>query len=250
MSLVDAIVDALAAGQGASRQRLELSEALGHLGDPRLRSPTDEDYWCAVGVPYEDVAVARYPVTNAEYVAWVEAGGYDDKSAWTDAGRAWLASCDNPWHVLAQREDAAPFVVANQPVVGVTWFEASAYARAHDSRLLRTDERVWVTRGEERRPYPWGSPFGEGNANTREECLERPCGVGLFLGDRTPDGVHDLAGNVAEWSGDEPVVGDERLVHPGCWEQPSMAAWAKALIFVRPEARRTSLGFRLGRDVG
>jgi len=194
--------------------------------------------------------VGRYPVTNDEYLSWVKGGGYQDRGAWTASGLAWLDACDAPWHVLAEREDAAPFVVANQPVVGVTWFEASAYAKAHGARLLRTDERVWVTRGEERRPYPWGSPFGEGNANTREECLERPCGVGMFLGDVTPEGVCDLAGNVAEWSGDEPVVGEERLVHPGCWEQPSMAAWAKALTFVRPEVRRTSLGFRLGRDAG
>jgi formylglycine-generating enzyme required for sulfatase activity len=69
----------------------------------------------------------------------------------------------------------------------------------------------------------------------------------LYLGDRTPEGITDLAGNVAEWTGD-PVVGSDVLVHPGCYEQPSMAAWAKALTFEHPGSRRASLGFRLARD--
>ena len=118
------------------------------------------------------------------------------------------------------------------------------------SRLVHADERVWVTRGAARRPYPWGAPFGEGNANTREEALGRPCAVGLYVRDATPEGVRDLAGNVAEWHADAPVVGDERLVHPGSWDQPSLAAWAKALMFERLVSRRSALGFCLARDTG
>ena len=79
----------------------------------------------------------------------------------------------------------------NQPVVQVTFWEADAYATAHGSRLIRTDERLWVVRGEERRPYPWGAPFGEGHANTREESVGRPCAVGLFVGDQTAGGVRE-----------------------------------------------------------
>jgi formylglycine-generating enzyme required for sulfatase activity len=165
--------------------------------------------------------------------------------------------------VLSTTGVVAPFIVANQPVVGVTFYEAQAYATAHGARLARTDERVWVVRGEERRPYPWGAPFGEGQANTREEALNRPCAVGLFVGDRTPEGVSDLAGNVAEWTddeeveyvdydsvedGQEPPVRMFRVIHPGAWDQPSMASWAKAIALKAPESRWTALGFRLARD--
>ena len=137
-------------------------------------------------------------------------------------------------------------MVDNQPVVGVTWWEAEAYATAHGARLPRADERVWVTRGRERRPYPWGSPFGTGNANTREEVLGRPCAVGIYLRDRTPEGVCDLAGNAAEWTADH--VGNDRLIHPGAWDQPSMAAWAKALAMESPDSRWAGIGFRLAKD--
>lgn len=245
-----AMVAAVEEGAGTGRDRFALGCALARLGDPRIERPHSEAYWVAMAPPYQDGWIARHLVTNDEYGAWVHAGGYRDRAAWSDEGWAWLEATPDPWPELAARPTSEPFVLANAPVVGVTWHEAEAYARACDARLPFTHERVWVMRGEERRPYPWGSPFGEGNSNTREEALKQPCAVGLYLGDRTPEGVCDLAGNVAEWSGDAAVVGVERLVHPGSWEQPSLAAWAKALTFVRPDVRRTSLGFRLAKDAG
>ncbi len=245
-SLVEHIVAVIEAGSGVHKLRLELGEVMGKLGDPRLRVPSDGDYWVTVPSDTSAIQIARFPATNSEYRVWVDAGGYTDRAAWTDAGWAWLQSTDDPWPVNAASEGSEPFVVPNQPVVGVTLYEAEAYARAMGVRLQRADERVWACRGQERRPYPWGSPFGEGNANTREEVLGRPCAVGLFVHDRTPEGVCDLAGNVAEWTEEE--VADERVIHPGSWDQPSMAAWAKASALKSPDSRWAGLGFRLARD--
>jgi formylglycine-generating enzyme required for sulfatase activity len=247
-ALISALTEAVEDGAGAAKLRVPVGEVLGLLGDPRLRMPSDDGYFVEVPGEHSSVSVGRFPVTNHEFKAWVDAGGYDDSAAWSAEGRAWLAETADPWPVLVSADDVEPFVVPNQPVIGVTWYEADAYARAAGARLIHCDERVWVTRGAERRPYPWGAPFGEGNSNSREEMLQRPCAVGLFVRDATPEGVRDLAGNAAEWHGDAPVVGAERLVHPGCFDQPSLAAWAKALTFERPETRRSSLGFRLARD--
>jgi formylglycine-generating enzyme required for sulfatase activity len=244
--LVAALVQVIESGEGSGRQRLDVGEVLGLLGDPRLRRPSDADYWVTVSSELGPITIGRFPVTNAEYREWADGGGYQEKGAWSEEGWAWLQSCPDPWPISAREEASSPFVVPNHPVVGVTFHEASAYATAMGARLPRSDERVWVCRGKERRPYPWGSPFGEGNANTREEVLGRPCAVGLYLRDRTPDGVCDLAGNVAEWMADE--VGDQRLIHPGAWDQPSMAAWAKALALHAPDTRWAGLGFRLAKD--
>ena len=244
--LVPELVKALGQDAGTAKERLALGETLGRLGDPRIRWPVEDDYW--VTVPYEasTIQIGRFPVTNREYRAWVDAGGYTDRPAWSDEGWAWLQDTSDPWHVNASQDGVEAFIVDNQPVVGVSHWEAGAFARANRARLPRFDERKWVTRGKERRPYPWGSPFGEGNANTQEEVLGRPCAVGLYLRDRTPEGVCDLAGNVAEWTGDE--VGELRVVHPGAWDQPSMAAWAKAIELKGPGDRGAALGFRLARD--
>jgi formylglycine-generating enzyme required for sulfatase activity len=246
--VVQALVTLVEEGVGEARTRLEVGEVLGLLGDPRLTAPDAAAYWAQVDLPQvgSAVQIGCFPVTNAEFQRFVDEGGYEDASLWTDSGWEWLNSVDDPWPVRARAASSGPFVVPNQPVVGVTWYEASAYAARHASRLPRFDERLWVVRGEERRPYPWGSPFGAGNANTREEVLSRPCAVGLFINDRTPEGVRDLAGNVAEWNLDG--VGDQKWIHPGAWDQPSMAAWAKARFLEAPQSRWAGLGFRLARD--
>jgi formylglycine-generating enzyme required for sulfatase activity len=262
--VIQAMVEALEGDIGGGQDRLLLGEALGRAGDPRIHRPNEDAYWARMVSDMGDaLVIGRFPVTNDEYQAWVDAGGYTNKAVWSEEGWAWLQSTTSPWPVLSTTGVVAPFIVANQPVVGVTFYEAQAYATAHGARLARTDERVWVVRGEERRPYPWGAPFGEGQANTREEALNRPCAVGLFVGDRTPEGVSDLAGNVAEWTddeeveyvdydsvedGQEPPVRMFRVIHPGAWDQPSMASWAKAIALKAPESRWTALGFRLARD--
>ncbi|MEN0063042.1 MAG: SUMF1/EgtB/PvdO family nonheme iron enzyme [Myxococcota bacterium] len=246
--LVSILVDVIHKGLGTGRERLAIGELLGRIGDPRLRTPDDSDYW--VRVPYEGstVVIGKYPVTNHEFAAWADAGGYDNRATWSDDGWAWREKCSDPWPINAKQPDADAFVVANQPVVGVTFWEAEAFAAAHGARLPREDERIWVVRGSEKRPYPWGSPFREGDANTQEEVLGRPSAVGLYVKDRTPEGVYDLAGNVAEWTCDPDPEGTRRLVHPGSWDQPSMAAWAKAKEYRGTDDRGAALGFRISRD--
>ena len=138
-------------------------------------------------------------------------------------------------------------MIPNQPAIGVTWYEAQAYAHAHNARLLSLDERLQVMRGDANRPYPWGQPFGQGNANTNEATLGKPVAIGLFIADCTPDGIYDLAGNVAEWTSDE--ADEEVVIHPGSWNSPSMSSWAKARALVPAKTRSADLGFRIARDV-
>jgi hypothetical protein len=240
------LTDLVELGSGTGKDRLVLGELLGNLGDPRLRVPTDTDYFSSVKTKEGSIMVARHMVTNQEFQSFVEAGAYQDRALWDDDGWAAIQSEGGTWASRVEGKAGSPLLVGNQPVVGVTWYEAIAYARAHDSRLARFDERMWAVRGAEKRPYPWGSPFGEGNSNTQEEVLGRPCAVGLYIQDRTPEGVCDLAGNAAEWCADG--VGGEYWVHPGAWDQPSMAAWAKARILEPPTTRNAGLGFRLAKQ--
>jgi len=246
-AVVRAFIDLVASGEGSSAERVELGEVLSSLGDPRILPANHDSYWVRLEGEEGAFAIGRFPVTNTEFRAFVDGGGYQDREAWSEEGWAWLQSCDDPWPVRASHSEGSPLLIANQPVVGVTWHEASAFALSAGARLPRFDERLWATRGDERRPYPWGMPFGTGNANTREEVLRRPCAVGLFVRDCTPEGVYDLAGNVAEWCSDG--VARDRWIHPGSWQEPSMAAWAKARSPEAPDSRWAGLGFRLVRDV-
>ncbi len=246
--IISALVAAIESGTGPGPDRLAIGAVLGHLGDPRLRTPDDAAYWSEVNLPEGMVLMGRHLVTNHEFQRFVDSGAYDNADVWAgiDGAQEWLSSTEQRWPDLAAQDDSGPLIVANQPVVGVSWFEAVAYARWAGARLPEFEERLQVTRGAEKRPYPWGAPFGEGNANTQEEVLLQPTAVGLYVNDKTPEGIFDLAGNVAEWCGDG--VDQDRWVHPGAWDQPSMSSWAKARVLESPTSRGTGLGFRLARS--
>ena len=247
-ALAEALVALIEAPELDARARMSLGETLSHVGDPRLRTPDAADYWVRVTLEEDhSLEVGRFLVTNAEWQAFANGPRYQDDALWTEEGLAWRDGERPSWSELAAAPASARLVLGNQPAVGISWHEAVAYATAHGGRLLEFDERLRVMRGPEKRPYPWGAPFGQGNANTREEVLGKPSAVGVFPRDRTPEGICDLAGNVGEWTAD--TVGDRRVIHPGSWEQPSMAAWAKALHIVSPAARAADLGFRIARDV-
>ncbi len=246
-AVTDALVALLESGVGDPADRVALGEALGALGDPRLSTPNQPAYWATTELDGYRLRVARFPVTSWEWRRWIDQGGYDRDEHWTPDGLAWRNSGAQRWAEYAQDAEVQGMLLPNQPVIGVNWFEAIAYARSFGARLPERAERSEIVRGSGKRPYPWGEPFGMGNANTREEVLSRPCAVGLFRADCTPEGIFDLAGNVAEWNQDE--VGDKRIYHPGSWRQPSMAAWAKALALRAPDARGDDLGLRLVTDL-
>ena len=93
----------------------------------------------------------------------------------------------------------------NQPVVGVNWYEASAYAAwltkvtGKAYRLPSEAEWEWAARRNCRR-YPWGNEWEANACNWQGSKLNRTNPVGLFAFSATADGLHELAGNVYEWT--------------------------------------------------
>lgn len=226
-------------------QKKEFFESLNVWGDPRLRHPSDEDYWVEVVVADAPMLVAKHLVTMKEWLQFLE-GEYDNDVHWSAEGLNWRNNRRITWQQLAASSDSQKYIFDNQPVVGVSWFEAEAYANHHNARLMDFFEREEIVRGPEKRRYPWGRDFKHGFANTEESGFDKPSAVGLFTTDRTPEGVFDLAGNVAEWQGDD--MDDQRVMHPGCWAKDSISTWAKASEALSPSARLAYLGFRLVKD--
>jgi formylglycine-generating enzyme required for sulfatase activity len=240
------LVESLADQSINIRKRVQIGELLSKIGDPRISTPESDDYWSLVTRKGISLYIGRFMVTNAEWKQFVSSEKYSNDDYWCEDGIIWRDSERPSWQQLASGDDVEQLICDNQPVVGVSWFEAQAYARASGARLLESIERAVLVRGDEKRPYPWGDPFGRSNANTAEEALGRPCAVGLFSNDRVPEPVFDLAGNVAEWTS----TGEKskKAYHPGSWKQPSMAAWAKAIQLISPSARSDELGFRLAKN--
>ncbi len=163
-------------------------------------------------------ALARYPVTNAQFRFFVEDGGYSNPNYWQlaiAAGR-WKEGkyIDHQIFGSRQREQPAHWhdpalSQPNQPVVGITWYEAMAYVtwlREKTGKPYRLPtEAEWerAARFIDGRIYPWGEtePPGPASAlaNTRELGLGRPTAVGIFPDGAAKEGFLDMAGNVWEW---------------------------------------------------
>ncbi|MDJ0837115.1 MAG: SUMF1/EgtB/PvdO family nonheme iron enzyme [Acidobacteriota bacterium] len=153
--------------------------------------------------------LGRYPVTNRAFRQFWEAGGYKEQRFWTDEGWDWLKSKgkNKPlgW-------DRAGFEEDEQPVVGVSWFEASAYCKwlsgtmalpSELSVMLPTGAQwEWAARGSENRPYPWGTRKPSKELANFGGTVGKTTAVGSCPKGATPEGVHDMAGNVWEWCRD------------------------------------------------
>ena len=102
--------------------------------------------------------------------------------------------------------DDATLIGANQPVVGVTWYEANAYcawlaeATGQPCRLPTEVEWEVAVRGGKARLYPWGNRFDAGSANTVEGRVLTTTPVGVYPQGVGRLGVWDGAGNVWEWT--------------------------------------------------
>ena len=85
------------------------------------------------------------------------------------------------------------------PVVYITWNDADAYCKAQGKRLPTEEEWEKAARGTEGFIYPWGNEWQDGMSNTYESGPGKAVAIGEF-NDVSPFGVHDMLGNVQEWT--------------------------------------------------
>ncbi len=161
--------------------------------EAKLRSSLLEKHSFDAEVPQHTVylsayQISRYEITNAQYRAFIEATGrptprgHQGEETWKDQN----------------------FNADMQPVVGVTWFDAQAFAEWIGGSLPTEAQWERAARGTEGRIYPWGDdhPKARHHANFARR-YNRPTPIGQFLNGTSPNGIADLAGNVWEWCLDE-----------------------------------------------
>ena len=161
--------------------------------DAKLRSSMLDRHTFDAELPQHQVylsayEISRYEITNAQYRAFIAATnrppprGHNGEDTWADE---------------TLNDDT-------QPVVGVTWFDAQAFAEWIGGSLPTEAQWERAARGTEGRIYPWGDipPKARQHANFARR-YNRPMPVGQFPKGESPKGISDLAGNVWEWCLDE-----------------------------------------------
>jgi formylglycine-generating enzyme required for sulfatase activity len=140
-----------------------------------------------------------YPVTNACYGRFLEAGGYQCEACWSVEGWKWRSRTKTLAPALwGQSGWDAP----EQPVAGVSWYEADAYACWVGRRLPTDAEWEKAARGTDGRHYPWGNDWPGPHLANFNGTIGRTSPVGLFPDGVSPYGCHDMAGNVNNWTAD------------------------------------------------
>lgn len=209
-------------------------------------------------VSLDAFAISKYPITNAQYEAFVQDGGYNEKqwrSCWTKEGLKWKGSAS----VIGPSKFGGAFDLPNHPVVGVSWYKAVAYCNWLSQKLgqqisLPTEEQ-WerAARHTDRRRYPWGDQITPDHANYDETGIGTTTAVGIFPKGRSECGALDLSGNVWEWCLNEysnpervQLEGDAiRFLRGGSWFNNQDDAAAPVRDNHHPSDRTDDVGFRV-----
>ncbi len=150
-----------------------------------------------------DFWIGQTEVTNAQYRSFVEAGGYDDERWWTESGWTWRTenAITEPRYWTDERWNGE-----QQPVVGVSWYEADAYVAwlaAETGLTLRLPtEAEWekAARGLNGQRYPWDDAEPTAQLLNYNENVGQTAPVGSYPDGISPYGALDMAGNVWEWT--------------------------------------------------
>lgn len=215
--------------------------------------------------------VDRTLVTNAQYMGFVDSGGYTTPEYWTDKGWAWLESesIEHPhswiagrrWKVrgLFEHREMDP----SEPVWGVSWYEADAYARWAGRRLPTEIEWEFAARGTKSLVYPWGDDEPRPEYGNFDNPLGGPTPVGGYPDGASPFGLLDATGNVWEWTSSafegypdfrvDPYPeyselwfdGDHRVARGGSWATRPPILRASFRNFFRRAFRIGFIGIRL-----
>ena len=161
--------------------------------------------------------IDTYPVTNKQFMAFIDAGGYEDYRFWLSDG----------WDIVNEKKWDAPLywqkiegygykkdfgglnkILPDEPVTNVSDYEADAYSKWAGKRI--PTEAEWKKAGswnedlEKKTIYPWGDELpSDHNANLLESWNWAPCQIGSYPQGKSYYGCHQMIGDVWEWTSSE-----------------------------------------------
>ena len=192
-----------------------------------------------------DFLIDVYPVTNMQYEKFMRGGGYSNEKYWTNEGRQWKEE-NNVTRPKLWKDKK--WNQAEYPVVGVSYYEAEAYAEWAGKRLPTEQEWEKAARGPEGREYPWGDEFDKERCNINESGHNRTTRVTLYPNGISPYGCYDMTGNVWEWTTSD-YDREAKVLRGGSWNVNQRNARCAFRNWYFPAFRLNDVGFRCVRTL-
>lgn len=228
-------------------------------------------------VKLDAFSIAKAPVTQAEFAAFVDDGGYSKRELWSDEGWKWREEENAQQPIYWRREgsnwqrrvfDQWRELEPHRPVIHVSWFEAEAYCNWAGRRLPTEPE--WEAAasasdpdklGAQKRRYPWGDePISPQRANLNWYAMDT-CDVAALPEGDSVFGCRQMLGNVWEWTSSafegfpgfkrgfyeeysEPWFHERKVLKGGAWACPASMLWNTWRNFFQPWRRDVFAGFR------
>ncbi len=240
----------------------------------------DNEKW-AHEVAIAPFRIAKAPVTNAEFAAFVDAGGYRSREFWSAAGWAWRegAGAERPVYWLQRdgggwtwrRYDNVERLAPHAPVTFVNWYEAEAWCGWAKRRLPTEAEWEAAAVGqrvadgsrlaEGKRSWPWGDMAPSAERANLDFAFDGPVDVAALAAGDSGFGCRQMIGNVWEWTASDfvpfpgfaadpyedysrPWFGTRKVLRGGSWATSARIARPGYRNFFTPERNDVIAGFR------
>ncbi len=207
-------------------------------------------------------SIDRYPITCKQYRIFMESGGYKNPQWWSEAGWEWL-SAEKVTKPLYWEDNPAWY---NNPVWGVSSYEAEAYAKFVGKRLPTETEwekaASWDEQLKRRRIYPWGDQEPTSLHCNHNNIHGQTTPVNAYPSGQSAYGLYDTLGNIWEWTvtcfdayqgfkhypykGYSQVYFDKqhRVLKGGSWATRPWALRSSFRNWYHPDVRQIFAGFR------
>jgi ergothioneine biosynthesis protein EgtB len=228
-----------------------------------------------------DYCIDNVPVTNGDYLEFINDGGYKNFKFWLDEGWHWVNSNKIEAPMYWEKDDKGSWIkydfkgkrfienFHNEPVINLSFFEADAYARWAGKRLPTEAEwekaASWDEDKGTKRMYPWGDGKPDDfNSNLLESRIWAPADIFSYEQGKSYYGCYQMIGDMWEWTASEFVAypgfksgfaeyndkwfSNQKVLRGGAFGTPKLSTRNTYRNFFKTHERWLISGFRCAKD--